>query len=501
MKTLDLPFNVELLKLDKARIAGLKPVNSLDYYENVNGDLHEDGLFSVGIFGRVGDELRDRRFSYIDIKTQIFHPVIYHRLTQLRGLYKGILAGTHFAVWNSELKDFVPSDELKGQTGYTFFLKYWPELVFVRNKSDIRDQRIKLIEKYRDRALVDKILVLPAGLRDIEVGDDGRTTVSDINTFYRKILSIVRTIPDTEHVTSSVMHNLPRHLLQQAFNDVYDNLEQMLTGKEGFLQSKWGSRRVFNGTRNVITAMDTSSEYLGGANAPRYTDTVIGLYQASKALLPITLHRLTVGYLEYIFNPGNGMANLIDPITLKGEQVKLASDTFDRWRTVEGLEKVVSSYGETSIRHKPIMLDGRYLALIYAGPDNTFRVFHSIDDLPEHLQGNRHLVRPINLVELLYLSGYRQWNQYVAFVTRYPITGTGSCYPTTLYVKTTIVGEVRRELDQNWEPMGEEFTAIEFPTYEPLAYLDSQVIPSSRLAGLGADRTLGYSLSSRSGSY
>lgn len=488
MKTLDLPFNVELLKLDKGRLQALRPVRSLDYYENVNGDLHEDGLFSVSIFGRIGDEARDRRFSYIDLNTQVFHPIIYNALGQIRGLYRGILAGTQYAVWNETEKDFDPSDELVGKTGFAFFLKHWQQIDFRRNKSDIRDQRIKLVEKYKDRALVDKILVMPAGLRDIEVKDDGQVKVGDINAYYRKVLSIARTIVDTDQKDSEA-YNLPRHLLQQTFNEIYDLIEQILTGKEGFLQKKWASRRIFNGTRNVITAMDTSVEFLGGKNAPRYTDTVVGLHQASKALLPVTLHCLKTGPLSRVFAPGGGMANVVDPLTLKGEQVQLAADTYDRWTTIEGLEKVVSSYSEMSIRDKPVMLDGRYLALIYIGPNKDFRIFHSIDELPETLE--RSHVRPINLVELLYLSGYKKWNEYVGFVTRYPITGTGSCYPTTIYVKTTIVGEMRHELGEDWQPLGDDYVAVEFPTYEPLAYLDSLVIPSARLVGLGADRALG----------
>jgi hypothetical protein len=488
MNTAMLPFNVEIMNIDRNKVAHLKPVTSLDYYENVGGDLHGDGLFSVEIFGRVGEESRDKRFSYIDLKTQIFHPVIYQALCKLKGLYQGILAGTAFATWDPITKDFKAADELVGETGYAFFISHWKEIAFAGNKSGIRDARIQLVEKYRDRALCDKILVMPAGLRDIEVGDDGRTVVGDINTFYRKIISISKTITTTEHGAQSRTLNLPRHLLQQTFNEIYGTIETMLTGKYGFLQSKWGSRRIFNGTRNVITAMDTSTEVLGGRNAPKYTDTILGLYQAIKSLGAVSVHLLKTGYLAQIFAPGNGYANLVDPTTYKGVQVKLASDTFDRYTTVEGLEKVISSYGETTLRAKPVMADGYYLALIYAGPDRTFKVFSSIDELPEGF--DRKFVRPINLVELIYLSGYRKWNDYVGFVTRYPVTGTGSCYPSTLYVKTTIVGEMRRELDEEWRVSDEDAVALEFPTYETLAYLDSQVVSSARLKGLGADLTL-----------
>lgn len=484
MKSTMLPFNVEIMRLDNERLKTTRPVTSLDYYERAGGDLHEDGLFSIGIFGRIGDEMRDKRFSYIDIRTQIFHPFLYMTLVRLRGLYKGILAGETYARWNAELGDFEAADELTGRTGFQFFVEHWPKIRFARNKSDIRDARIALMEKYRDRALVDKILVLPAGLRDIEVTDDGRTKEGEINPLYRRILSISRTIPNTEQRTST-LYDRPRHLLQMEFNKIYELFEKMLTGKGGFVQNRWGSRRVFNGTRNVITAMDTSAEELGSPNSPRYTDTVVGLYQLSKAMLPKTIHALRNGYLSEVFAPGNGMANVIDPQTLESVQVKLSTEIYDRWYTAEGLEKVVASLGETSLRNRPVMLDRYYAALIYIGPDKTFRVFHSITDLPDGF--DRKYVRPINLIELVYLSGYHVWNKQAGFVTRYPIIGTRSTYASTLYVKTTVVGEVRHELGPDWQPMGDDYRALEFPTYEPLAYLDSLVVPSSRLAGLDGD--------------
>lgn len=485
MKTSDLPFNVSLMHITPQLLQGLRPVTVLDYFENVSGDFHEDGLFSVSIFGRVGDEDRDRRFSYIDIKVEILHPVIYERLVQLRGLYRGIMAGTHYAVWDEATSDFKTADELTGETGYSFFMRYWKLIKFRRNDSDVRNQRIQLIEKFRDIATTTVILVLPAGLRDIEVDKSGGMKEGDINAVYRRILQTARTIPNTFDNNNSKVLDRSREMLQSAFNELYESIEKMLVGKKGFIQNKWASRRTFDGTRNVITAMDSSAEVLGGANAPSFTDTVVGLWQLSRALLPVTIHLLRTGYLNEIFNYGDGQARLINPSTLQPEVVKVASDYYDRWTTVEGLQKVVASYSEASIRDKPIMVEGHYLALIYVGPDRTFRVFSDINELPEDL--DRKYVRPINLVELLYLSGYREWNKYTGYVTRYPVTGIGSCYATTVYVKTTIRGEMRQELGPDWQPLGESYTALEFPRYDPIAYQDSLVIPATRLRGLDAD--------------
>jgi hypothetical protein len=484
----DQPFNVEIFQPGSEQLRFLKPVTSTDYYENTKGDLHEEGLFSISIFGRIGDEARDRRFSYIDIKTEIFHPIIYNRLIRLKKLYQGILNGDQYAKWDDEKKDFVLANELDGQTGFSFFCEHWKKIEFVRNRSDIRDMRVKLVEMYRDRSMTSKILVLPAGLRDIEVDENGRTNVNEINALYLKLLSISRILPDHDNIRNDPAHNLARRLLQACFNDIYDLIESMLSGKEGFFQAKWASRNIVDSTRNVITAMDTSVAKLGSINAPRFTDTIVGLWQLSKAVLPITVHHLKFGYLSQVFAYGNRTARLVDPTTLKAEIVEVSADSYDRWNTVEGLEKVVTSYKELTLRNRPVDIDGRFVALIYAPKDKmVFRVFSDIDELPYDL--DRKDVRPLNLMELIYLSGAKVWNDQVGTVTRYPVTNVGSCYPTTVYVKTTVVGEVRRELGEDWLPLTNDDTSLvsEFPTYEPLAYQDSLVIPSTRLAGMGAD--------------
>ena len=486
MQLVSQPFNISLLKVDKPLLDRLRPVKSMDFFESLNGDLHEEGLFSIGIFGRIGDEARDRTFSYIDIKTQVLHPLIYKALIRLRGFYKELMAGKQYARWNEELADFEPASELTGETGYGFFMEHWEKIKFKVNKSPVRESRIQLIEKYKDRALTSAILVMPAGLRDIEIGDDGRRVISDINALYQRVQSIARTIPATDFAKSDRTHDLPRHMLQMVFNDISDHIEKMLSGKSGFFQSRWGSRRIFNGTRNVITAMNVPLSVLGARNTPKYTDTVVGLYQMMKGILPVTQHLLLTGFLADVFSPGNNVANLVNPATLESEQVSLPSDVYDRWTTAEGLERVISSYENEEGRSKPILLAGYPIALIYAPPEQmVFRLFSDIRELPESL--DRKHVRPVNLVELLYLVGYRQWNNYVGIVTRYPVTGPGSTYPTTLYTKTTMRSEMRSELGPDWEPLGDDYVALEFPAYTPLAYLDSLVIPSSRLAGLGAD--------------
>lgn len=480
------PFNMTLMHLTAEKLKGVKPVTSNDIYETVGGNLHEEGLFSISIFGRLGSEERDTRFSYIDLGTTIFHPVIWRTLIQLKGLYEGILNGTVYARFDETLGDFVPTNELQGQTGYAFFVDHWRKIQFQRSRSALRDVRLAVVDKYAKMAMTDKVLVLPAGLRDIEVDDAGRTKVGEVNTFYRKLLGASKTVADTKAHTNVASLNQARLTMQRAFNDAFDFFTVMLEGKKGFLQNRWGARRIASGTRNVISAMNASTPLLGGSRGPKFTDTIVGLYQMAQAAMPITIFCLRTKYLEPIFSLGDNKAYLVNPKTLKGEIVQLEPPVFDAWQTNEGLEKYLNNFQEVTIRQKPVMVDDYYLALIYKGPDGTFKVFHSIDELPEGLD-KKH-VHPISNAELLYLSGFDRWKHLHCFITRYPITGTGSTYPSTVYLKTTTEGEARRELDDHWTAYpGDEHLALEFPRADVKTFIDSLVLQAQRLQGLGGD--------------
>ncbi|MNZ57593.1 hypothetical protein D3C78_755750 [compost metagenome] len=396
------------------------------------------------------------------------------------------MAGTAYAIFDDKEGDFILANELTGETGYAYFLKHWKKIKYRESKSPVRTERIKMIQKYQAISTTSKILVMPAGLRDYIVDSTGRGTQDEINDVYRRILGASKVIVSADGTETSPLYDNSRRSLQQGFNDVYDHVLRMITGKKGFIQEKYGSRRIFNGTRNVISAMDTSTADLDEVNSPDYTDTILGMFQVAKGALPLTIFLLRNGWLGEVFSVGDSStsARLIDPKTLKSELVDLPPDVRDRWITVEGLEKVIESMRIVENRHKPVMLEDRYLGLVYRGPDNTFKIFGDIGDLPEGF--DRKNVAPLTLIELIYLSGYKRWNTLKTIVTRYPVTGIGSTYPSTIYTKTTMKGEVRTELGVDWNPM-EDSVALEFPSYEPLAYVDSQVIHPSRLGGLGAD--------------
>lgn len=475
-----------IMDLTPQILQALKPVKVLDIYDGASDNFHEDGLFSISIFGRVGDPSRDLRFSYIATGIEVIHPLIFRNIVKLKKFYSEIIKGNAYAVFDSKKNDFVASDAIDGETGYNFFLSYWDRLVFERNESKQRNARIDFIEKYRKVAKTSNILVLPAGLRDLEVDPDGRDVEGEINEFYRRIISISNTLSSNTDVNNRITDSA-RLGIQNAFNSIYTFIIGLCRGKGGFILRKWARRKIFNGTRAVLTAQVPSVNKLSVVDYPSWNNTVMGIAQLMKALLPVAVHKLM--HFELVleaFPSGDSSAYLVNKKTLKREMVKINNKTTDRWATQNGVESLFQTFMDHDIRGSEIDIEGYYLGLIYRGPDKTFKLVYDIDDADNYPWMDKKYLHPITWVEMMYLMGYKDWNTYPMVATRYPITGAGSIFPSYVFVKTTVLSEVRWGVDENGDII-EDDKAIAYPILDNPTFIDSEAISPSRLEGMGAD--------------
>lgn len=475
-----------ILELTPNVLQSLKPVKVLDIYDGGSSNFHEDGLFSVSIFGRVGDEARDLRFSYINVHLDILHPLIFRNIIKLKRFYSDIIKGNAYAIFDNKLNDFVPSDAIDGETGYNFFLSMWDRIVFARNDSKQRNARIDFIEKYKSVAKTKHVLVLPAGLRDLEVDPDGRNVEGEINEFYRRIISISNTLSTTGDLNNRITDSA-RLGLQNAFNSIYSYIIGLFRGKGGFILRKWARRKIFNSTRTVLTAMIPSVNKLSVLDYPGWNNTVMGIAQLMKGLLPVAVHKLM--HCELVsesFPAADSNAYLLNPKTLKREMVSVTNKTSDLWTTQKGFETLFQNFMDHDVRSSEVTVEGNYLGLIYRGPDKTFKILYDIDDCDNYPWMDKKYVHPITWVELIYLMGYKEWNTYPMVSTRYPIAGSGSIFPSYVYVKTTVLSEKRYEVD-NEGIVIKDNCAICYPILDNPTYVDSEAVNPSRLGGMGAD--------------
>lgn len=480
-----LPILAWILHAEDKELAHIKEVTRLDVTDGASNEFHDEGLYSTKIFGRVGSEERDTNYGKIDLKVRILHPAFYERLIAIKALYKGILDGTEYVEFDETEKDFVRSKSPNARTGYSFFISRFNDIVFKTNSSKARSERIKFIVERRDRATMKNLIVIPAGVRDIDRDADERLVKHEINDFYTRVLSMARSIIVSKDMESEVYDQI-RKVMTIAVYDLYKYLESFIGGN-GFIESKFTSRRIHDGTRNVLTSMNTTGKFLGSSDVPGYDSTVAGIYQVATGLSPLVIGWMRRGYLSKIAEVESGDVSLVNMKTLKREYVELNPRLRDKWTTEDGLRSVIHDLSNVQMRHSPIVIGKHYLSLIYQD-DKTFKIFDDIDELPKHLSKSN--VRPLSLIELIYLSGYSRFSKHFATVTRYPLNNEDSIYPSRIHCKTTSTGLVLRELGVDWLPIeGDDFLAVEFPDNKSSVFHDSLSPHGSRLQNLGADRT------------
>lgn len=476
------PTNVTLLDPNKVTWALMRPVSSVDVKEGLSNNLHPDGLYSVETFGRVGSKERDSTKAYIDVKLPIFNPTYFNNLVGLKSIYAGIIKGTEYAVWDDNEKNFIKSNILEGETGFSFFMKHFGDIKYVENDSYKHNQKINLIQTYKPQALSSKILVIPAGLRDVQFEPDGRTVEMEINELYRKVIFRSRSVVVEKGQEESPVYDNVRWGIQSGFLDIDDYIAGIMRGKGGFWQRRVGTRGVVGGTRNVITARQLSSENADDDNGADVNSTDIGMYQALLAFQYIARYALLTGTLSKVFTVGSNMAKLVNPQTFQYEYREIDGNIVDKWMSSDGLTKLFNGFKNTHLRHKPIKIDGCYMALVYDDGKNV-KIVGDADELPEGFD-RKHL-HPMTYMELFYLNCVKEMERRLLQITRYPITGRGSIYPSTFKIKTTMNAGKRTMLDEFWEPDGRCYY-YPTPEDEP-TYFDAMSVDGSKLSLLGGD--------------
>lgn len=457
------PFNLGLLSLGNEDIKNIRPVKVLDIFDGGGSkNFHPDGLFSIETFGRVGEERRNRLFSYINLNIDILHPVIFKSVVDLKALYGDIINSKEYAVFNTEIGDFEKSDIVNGSTGYSFFIKHLRAIKFELRDSPKRQFNIKLIEKFKDKLFIDKLVVMPAGLRDYVIDANGKPSQDEINKLYVKVIAISSMIGNVDTKLNESYLDSARANLQSAVDEIYEYIKAMMEGKSKLIQSKWAGRKIFNSTRNVITTNIPKITSLDDPRNISTNQTSVSLYQYLRMTLPLAVKHIRDTYLSSVFVGSNSPSVLVNKKTLKRELVNIDPEHYDEWMTYEGLEKVCARFGEDHLRHEPLEVEDYYIGLIYKGNDKTFKFIQDIDDVPENRRDDGSTVTPITFAELMYLSIYRDSDSIPCFVTRYPVAGYGGIYPSYCYLMSTVNSEVRYELNDDWEVIATN-PAKEFP--------------------------------------
>lgn len=432
------PFNIQIMDVDDfIQRHSLLPVTSTAIFETGTKRFHPDGLYSEAIFGQVGSRDRLVRKGYIDLHTDIVTPHLYKQLISLRSYYKDIISGKAYAKLDPEIKDLILAepDEPGADTGFQFFVKSLPKITFARTDSVKRTDKIDLLEKYRDRMIIDKLIVLPAGIRDVKITDD-YISPEEINKFYVSILQLASGLPSNK--SDEPLYDAIRFQIQTKVMAIYDYITTLIDGKKGFAQGKFAARKLTYGTRNVITALpitrvdDPSSDRCIGPD-----EIEIPLFQAMKSSFPLIVYSLQQIFFNTVFSNQTNKIPLIDPDSLFINYVDVETAVINMYTTDTGINDLINNYRTPEIQWEPVKIKGKnenneikdYYFYLLLDVEDCLRVGRSATDIKDKIDMevrdifNRRLNDKLNLIpENSIISEWTVYNVLSGGITDEPLT-------------------------------------------------------------------------------
>ena len=483
--------NIKLLDVDKfIKDYRVLEVTSNFMLEPASDNYHNEGLFSELIFGELGTEDRFYNFGYINLKTKIFAPKVFEVVKTLKKFYNEIMAGTLYAVFDDELKDFVPVDieHPDADTGYNFFIDNFSKIKFEKNTSIRRNDKINLLNKFKDNWFINKMLIIPAGYRDFQINE---YTYDEINNYYNTLLNYAKALPNNN--TTNPIYDTLRYATQRKVNEIYAYIKNLLGGKRGFIMEKYSKRKIALGTTNVLSATDFIST---APDDPRHLscdETYVPLYQGMKMFQPLLIYNLKTLFFNQLFDAAYGQTALIDIKTLVLEYIDISLEEKNKFITSDGLKLIINNFRHTTNRFDPVTVYNEkqkyFLYLVYAEGNNRY-LFRNVTEFQKYYEestGKKYHqknVHPLTYIEMFYIATYAASIKKHTLITRYPVLGMGSTYPSKVHLISTDPCET-----VYFQTLPVTNTISVLPNYPLLSSkcVDSLMIHTSRYRGLGAD--------------
>ena len=492
------PFNIAILDVNKfVREFNVQEVTSAFIRESSSNQFHPEGLFSEKIFGQIATEKRSRTSGFISLNCRVFHPVIFQNLLSIKKFYGEIMAGTSYAIWDPSLGDFIraSSSEEGADTGYTFFLNHVDDIVFRRNNSLRRSDKIDVIEKYKATRLVDKMIVIPAGIRDLR-DDAGKMEKDSINSLYASLMSNTRAM--TKGADTNPLFDSVHYIIQKKVLEIYEYISMMVSGKRGFFEGKYQHRNIARATRNVVTATNLDATSPDSPQFHKIDETKVPLFQAAKGAANALVYWYKTIFYDQVIGMSSDNVPLINTENLRLEYVQIDSKDRDRLLTAEGIEKTIDRFRDPINRFKPVTAKvsdaaGKtkfyYLFMVYDTGDRVYIVRNVSEFKTLWEQAGKTYdatkMRPLTNAEMLYIAAYSALKGTCGTVTRYPVLDNQGIYVSKTHVMTTVPARIVR-LCRDIEDTPEDIILPEYPIFGK-KFVDALMLHPTRLKSLGAD--------------
>jgi hypothetical protein len=337
-------------------------------------------------------------------------------------------------------------------------------------------------------AYMTKCLVMPAQIRDVNP-DSSRLEPDSINKLYLSLINYTNAMPPEE--ADSPIYDGIKFSIQKKVAEIYQYVFDMIEGKFGFFQRKYGSRALALGTRNVLSPALLNSKSPDDPTQLKIDEVGVPLFQGLKMAMPLVVYRAKQIFFGSIFNASADQVALIDPKSYNLVYVPITEDEKNRFISSEGVEKLVNLFRDREFRYKPLICKSDekfyYLYLVY-DIGSRIIITRSVVELKKMLEDLHECyeptkLRPITYIEFFYITGYFATMHKNAELCRYPAEKLGNVMPCRIHLMSTTPSRtVKLQLFENQDP-------LELPEYPAMnvKFVDSIQVHSSMEPGLGAD--------------
>lgn len=464
-------MKLDLMDMRKViTINGLKPVTNPILFETGNVPT-PDGLLSLEIFGMTSRE-RKENFAFIDLNDYFLHPYAYKMLLRLDRRIESIVKGTRKFVINEE-GQFV-EDEDNGNNGCKWLYQNWEKIKFKRNESNVRNERINLIEAYSKNVIfIRQWIVIPAFYRDVnfQKADSGQISHNELTDMYCKLLRYANMLKSTSDFDFIV--NANKGKVQDTLVELYNYFKKKLEKKNGLIRRSLLGKSIDYGVRAVIAAPEFRCNKYDD-NIVDFTHCAIPIALICTLFFPFMLHELRNFFREQYemlnykikdlsqYNPKlAGSADLMD---------------FNFYYTEDYFKKLMDVFTRS--------YDGRFNKIeIPLKQEQPYPIYYKIRLQRED---GTEIVRDMTYADVLFIAANRAAADKHVFLTRYPITNHLGSIPSKLNVSSTVQTEkliYNGQLFKHYPKIDLNMSPTEVSTY----FYDVLKLSNTLLKSFGGD--------------
>lgn len=433
-----------------------------------------NGLLSTDIFG-VSMKDRKTTYAYIDLGSKFLHPFIYKLLKRLNRNFESIVHSTK----TFKIENGVLIEDENGETGLAFLYKNWEKIVFTKNDSLMRNERVDVLNAYTKKELFcSKWLVIPAFYRDVNLQNmsKGKLSHHEINDKYARLIRLSSIVKSNNEFSYTLGTTTAK--IQETLVEIYDLIKSKIEKKHGMIRKNILGKSIDYGGRVVISAPTFHSE--------TYKDMPVDLYHVGVPLsyccslfTPFIISWVRNFFRREFEQIGQQYPILQKDNTIRYVKLKEPETYFDD----EMIKKQIDRFIKAPIdRFKAIEVPVDDEKLDFINIKLTGRYY---DEHNPEYEGSI-FDRPATWCDILYQAAYDVCTDKHVYVTRYPIVDYFGTFPCKIHVMSTI--ETMPVMVNN--KIYKYYPKIDLATSKEkvaISFLDTVTMSNVYLKGLGGD--------------